>query len=117
MKPTTRYYIQKCTLPDATSASLRFAEFLFGENISEHTPEALMEFMLGSMARCTVKEFEWLANCSSFRPYWFKAMEMFSDVIGHCKYAVNATDNLRHTISCFVHVIKVWNFDDHLNLA
>lgn len=103
----TRYYIQKFTLPDATSPSLRFAEFLFGENIADRSPDVVMELIVGTLTRCTVKEFEWLARCPVFRPYWFKAIQMFGNVIGQSKYAVNASDNLRHTISCYVHVIKV----------
>lgn len=103
----TQYYVQKFALPDATSSPLRFAEFLFGENITDSPPDVLMECILGTMARCTVKEFEWLARCPVFRPYWFKALQMFSNVIGQSKDAVNAIDNLRHTLSCYVHAIKV----------
>lgn len=103
----TRYYFQKFSLPDATSPAIRFAEFLFGQNLTDSSPDVLMEYILSTLARCTAKEFEWLARCSVFRPYWFKAVQMFASVIGQSKYAESASDNLRHTISCFVHVIKV----------
>lgn len=100
----TRYYVQEFTIPDADT-SLSFTEFLFGKNITEQA--MLIECLALTMARSTLREFEWLARCPAIRPHWFKAMEMYINLSGRCIYKLNAMNNLRHTTHCFVHVIKV----------